>query len=128
VARRRGVVEELWANGGFEDLKRLTHEVPQPYLIGFALAESNLPARKMDDLLLQCLQVDDNRLEFVARGFIGKKLKREKDAGRGEQWGYKLHVSSCRRFTSAFSNIVRGGEDLIRLFIEKEMIGAVSLR
>lgn len=88
--RRRKVVGELWADAGPEGIERLAQVVPQPWLIGFALAEVGLSANDMDAILVRSLEVDDPKLEPLARGLIGKTLDREKAADRGDVWAFGL--------------------------------------
>lgn len=62
----------------------------QPWLIGFALAELDLPEKDIDPLLVQSLRATDANLQSLARGLIGKRLEREKAQDRGEEWAYRL--------------------------------------
>jgi transcriptional regulator with XRE-family HTH domain len=86
--RRREAISELWRDAGSEGIERLAQAVPNPWLVGFALVESDLAPAEKEAVFIRSLQADDDKLEGFARGFVGKRLEIDKAAA--EDWAYAL--------------------------------------
>src|SRR5439155_7907923 len=76
--RRREAITELWRDAGADGIERLAHSVPHPWLVGFALVESDLAPNEKEAVFIRSLQADDDKLEGFARGFVGKRLENDK--------------------------------------------------
>ena len=86
--RRREAVAKLWREMSAKGIERLARAAPLPWTVGFALAESDLSTSEKESVLIRSLQANDDKLEGLARGFVSKRL--EKDKVDGESWAYAL--------------------------------------